>query len=104
MTAAVALATPRTLRATRRRAKLVGSPTPRLGPPVPAKHDLAGFRVVCRELGISPMPWQETAATYLEAQRPDGRHLYGEVAVIVARQNGKTTLLIPLITKRLRAG
>ena len=105
MTAAVALAAPRTLRAMpRRRAKVVGSPTPRIAPPAPLKHDLAGFRAVCRELGITPMPSQECAVTYLEAQRPDGRHLYGEVADIESRQNGKTTKLIPLIVKRLRAG
>jgi hypothetical protein len=88
----------------RRKPKLVGSPTPRIAPPPPAKHDLQGFKDVCAELGISPLPSQETAAMYLEAQRPDGRHLYGEVADVEARQNGKTTKLIPLIVKRLRAG
>jgi len=90
--------------APRRRAKLVGSALPRIAPPLPERHDLEGFRHEARGLGITLMPWQETAACYLEAQRRDGRHLFGEVAMIVARQNGKTTELIPLITKRLRAG
>jgi hypothetical protein len=44
------------------------------------------------------------AARYLTALDPAGRWLYREVAVIVARQNGKTTLLIPLILQRLLAG
>lgn len=100
---ALALAlTPRPAR--RRTPKIVGSPTPRLAPPMPERHDLEGFRAVAKDLGISPMPWQECAACYLEALRPNGKHLYGEVAVIVSRQNGKTTELIPLIVKRLRAG
>ena len=43
------------------------------------------------------MPWQREAAKYLTS---DAR----EVAVIVARQNGKTTLLIPLILQRLLQG
>jgi hypothetical protein len=50
------------------------------------------------------MPWQETAARYAEATGRDGRHLYREVAWIVARQNGKTAPLVPLIVKRLREG
>src|ERR1044072_2850525 len=50
------------------------------------------------------MPWQDTAGRYLEALAPDDRHLYREVAIIVARQNGKTETLVPLITKRIRAG
>lgn len=90
--------------APRRRAKLVGSPTPRVAPPMPLLHDLAGFKSEAQGLGISLMPWQEVVACYLEAQRKDGRHLFGEIAIIVSRQNGKTTELIPLIVKRLRAG
>lgn len=84
--------------------QLFGQPKPRLAPPTPARSDLKGFRAVAADLGIDLMPWQETAARYLEAQAPGRRHLYGEVAIVVARQNGKTTELIPLIVKRLRAG
>ncbi len=80
-----------------------GSPTPRLAPPIPAKSDVAGFKKVAKELGIDLMPWQVTSARYLEALRPDGRHLYREFAEEVGRQNGKTEKLIPLIVKRLRA-
>lgn len=81
-----------------------GQAKPRLAPPTPVRSDLAGFRDTAETLGIHLMPWQETAARYLEAQGPAGKHLYREVAVIVARQNGKSTLLVPLIVKRLLEG
>jgi hypothetical protein len=81
-----------------------GHAKPRIAPPTPARSDLVGFRATATALGIGLMPWQETAARYLEAQGADGRHLYREVAIIVARQNGKSKLLIPLIVKRLLAG
>jgi hypothetical protein len=83
---------------------LVGSPQPRVAPPLPLQSDVEGFRDTCAELGIVPMPWQETSARYTEATRPDGRHLYPEVCEVVCRQNGKTEKLVPLIVKRLRAG
>lgn len=55
-------------------------------------------------MGITLMPWQETAARYLTATAPDGGPLYHEVAIVVARQQGKTTLMRPLIIQALRAG
>jgi phage terminase large subunit-like protein len=55
-------------------------------------------------MGIALMPWQETAARYLTATGPGGLLLYREVAIVVARQNGKTTLAKPLIIRALRAG
>ena len=82
----------------------VGHALPRLAPPTPAVSDLDGYRDVASDLGITLIPWQETAARYLEAQDADGRFLYREVGVVVARQNGKTTLLLPLIVKDLLAG
>lgn len=88
----------------RRRPKVIGSAAPRLAPPMPLRHDLEGFRATARSLGITLIPWQEIAACYLEAMRSATRHLFGEVAIIVSRQNGKTTELIPLISKRLLAG
>ncbi len=84
--------------------RLVGKAKPRIAPPVPARSNVAEFRGVASDLGIDPMPWQETAARYLTAEAPDGRHLYREVAVVVARQNGKTELLLPLIVGHLLAG
>lgn len=50
------------------------------------------------------MDWQKRAARYAEARGKDGRYLFREVAVIVARQNGKSELLVPLIVKRLLEG
>lgn len=81
-----------------------GQAKPRVSPPTPAKSDVAGFCETAASLGIALMPWQVSAARYLEATGRDGRHLYREVAVVVARQNGKSELLVPLIVKRLRAG
>lgn len=48
------------------------------------------------------MPWQERAASYLMAG--NGKWQYPEVAVVVARQNGKSTLLIPRILYGLERG
>lgn len=84
--------------------ELVGSPSPRIAPPLPLRHDLAGYREQSAHLDISPMPWQDTAASYLTAKDADDRWLYRDVAVVVGRQNGKTTLTKPLIVQRLRAG
>lgn len=50
------------------------------------------------------MPWQVTALRYMTALGRDGTWLYPEFASIVSRQNGKTTLLVPVIVKRLREG
>lgn len=90
--------------ATRRSARPVGQARPRIAPPVPARSELAAFKHQATELGIDLMPWQEIAARYLTALAPGGRHLYREVAIVVARQNGKTHLARPLIVQRLIAG
>lgn len=86
------------------RRPLVGSPLPRISPPVPLRHELARYREFAKDLDIEPMPWQDTATKYLTARGPDGKFLYREVAVVVGRQNGKTTLAKPLIVQRLMAG
>lgn len=82
----------------------LGHSKPRIAPPSPAKTDLKSYKLMAERMGIDLMPWQENAARYLEALGADGRHLYREVAIIVARQNGKSRLLIPLIAKRLLEG
>lgn len=66
--------------------------------------DLAGVRAAATCMEITLLAWQEEAAWYLEATGPDGRHLYREIADIVARQNGKTELYLPIIHKRIVAG
>jgi hypothetical protein len=83
---------------------LVGSAKPRIAPPAPARSDVPAFRATAEGMGITLMPWQETAARYLTATDPEGRHLYREVAILVARQNGKTALMKPYIIAALKAG
>jgi hypothetical protein len=83
---------------------LIGSPKPRLAPPVPARSDPKALRAEAERLGITLMPWQETAGRYLMATDAEGQHLFREVAILVARQNGKTALMKPYITGALRAG
>lgn len=83
---------------------LVGSATPRIAPPQPLRSDIESFRRTAAELGIPLRPWQEVAASYLMATGPDGYPLYREVAIVVARQNGKTTLAKPFIVHQLREG
>jgi hypothetical protein len=50
------------------------------------------------------MPWQSVVVRYSEAVAPGGAPLFPEVAVVVARQNGKTRMLVPLIISRIRRG
>lgn len=83
---------------------LVGHARPRVAPPVPVRSDIAAFRQTAADLGIPLRPWQEVAATYLMATGPDGYPLFREVAIVVARQNGKTTLGKPFIVHQLREG
>jgi len=83
---------------------LLGHPKPRIGPPTPARHGLKEFSATAKAMGIDLMPWQETAARYLTARGPGDKHLYSEIAIVVARQQGKTTLMKPLIIGALRAG
>lgn len=83
---------------------LIGHASPRIAPPRPLLHDLDGYREVAASIGITPMPWQDIAATYLTAKNADGLFTYAEVAIVVARQNGKTMLAKPLIMQRLLAG
>lgn len=66
--------------------------------------DLAGVREAAACMDITLLGWQEEAAWYMEATGPDGRHLYREIADIVARQCGKTELYLPVIHKRIVAG
>jgi hypothetical protein len=81
-----------------------GRDKPRIAPPLPLRHLLPEFTDCAAFLGIDLMPWQARAGRYLTAVGPDGKWLFLEVALLVARQNGKTTLLLPRILMDLRAG
>lgn len=58
---------------------------------------------LAERLGQPLWPWQKRVMRYLTAEAGE-RWLYPEVAVIVARQNGKTTILDTLIVDRMVAG
>lgn len=81
----------------------LGHAFPRIAPPMPGA-DLAAFHDAAAMLGIAPLPWQDVAASYIEALGPDGKRLYREVVILVSRQNGKTEQLKPYIIRALRAG
>lgn len=81
-----------------------GRERPRLAPPVPARHGSAAVLEEAQRLGLTLYPWQRHALRYLTATGPGVRAAYPEVAVIVARQNGKTTLTMPLVVSWLRRG
>lgn len=88
----------------RRRKPLLGSPRPRIAPPTPAKADIKGFRELAAKIGYDLWPWQETAARYMTATNADGDPLHREVCIVVARRNGKTTLLMPYTVDRILKG
>lgn len=89
---------------------LVGSTTPRLstpplvtGPPGPCGCGCAltpetskGFAAVdfARDvIGIELIPWQRWLLIHALELRPDGRFRFRTVLILVARQNGKTTIV-----------
>lgn len=71
---------------------------------MPLRTGVEAFRRQSGEIGISLIPWQDVAGSYLYALDPAGNWLFPEGAVIVSRQNGKTEILVPHITTRLRMG
>jgi hypothetical protein len=54
-------------------------------------------------MGIGLMAWQKVAARYMTATNGK-RWRYRDVCIVVARQNGKTHLMLPRIEMGLRAG
>lgn len=81
-----------------------GNVKPRIAPPVPARSRLDEFGQAAALSGLEMMPWQLEAARYTQAVDANDRWLFREVGIIVARQNGKTSILVPLIVSRLLAG
>jgi terminase large subunit-like protein len=77
-------------------------PNPRLSPPDPVQTKGDQLQAAAAVAGLELMPWQVTAARHLMAG--NGKWQYPEVAVVVARQNGKSTLLIPRILWGLEHG
>lgn len=81
----------------------IGAEHPRIAPPAPLKHDKQAMVALAERLGLTPYPWQGVCYVYLTAT-VGTRWLYPEFAGVVARQQGKTTLLDPLIVQRLMDG
>lgn len=92
-----------TLAVDSRRIVVAGSTRPRIAPPEPAKHFVQRYSAMAACQGITLMPWQMLVAKYLMATGPDG-WLYREIAVVVARRNGKTELLLPRVEDDLLQG
>jgi hypothetical protein len=88
----------------KRRKPLTGTPSPRIAPPTPVKADIVEFEKRATTIGLKLYPWQIRAARYLTAKNAKGHPLYREICIVVARQNGKTSLLLPLVVSRLIAG
>src|SRR5688500_4356314 len=93
----MALAQPKTTTPTK------GSAKPRIAPPVPVRSMLDKYEQAAKDLGIKLMPWQQHAAKYLTAVKGE-KLVYRSFACVVARQNGKTELLLPYILMNLRLG
>lgn len=84
--------------------KIVGSDKPRIAPPQPARSDAKRLAGLATTIGEPFWPWQTEVARYVTATRPGGGWLYPEVAVVAARQNGKTSIMRPLIVDDLLEG
>jgi hypothetical protein len=98
-----------------RRQSVKGVTAPRIAPPEPIRTLVSEYEASAKDLGLKLVPWQKVAGRYITAlrDRPTGRPRkdagpdlwkYREVCVVVARQNGKTTLLLPRILMGLRRG
>lgn len=81
-----------------------GHDRPRIAPPLPLHSKVDEYVTLSHALGIDLMPWQCNALRYMTATDASDRPLYREVAIVVARQNGKTTLLVPYVVAALRKG
>jgi hypothetical protein len=98
------MAAPTTSKAPRTSRKpILGRDKPRISPPLPLRHGAKEMAELAEKLGQPLWPWQALVMRYLTATIGD-RWLYPEVAVLVARQNGKTTVLDSLVISRLLAG
>jgi len=81
---------------------LIGSGTPRISSrlnDLPSKgQEVIDF---CAEIGLDLMDWQRFVLINGLKYKADGRWAHSVVAVVAARQNGKSTIMIALILMRL---
>lgn len=72
-----------------------GVQTPRISSPVRDDLPTRGQEIIdfAASIGIELMDWQKYVMIEAHRIKPDGRYLHGLNATIVARQNGKSTLM-----------
>ncbi|MFC9768665.1 terminase large subunit domain-containing protein [Rhodococcus jostii] len=81
---------------------LLGCETPRIfTPPMreltpDTSHGFAAIRFAEEILGITLLPWQKWLLIHALELRPDGLYRFRTVVVLVARQNGKTLVMMIL--------
>lgn len=85
-------------------ARVKGEPMPRIAPPMPATSLVEEWKQAARDCGIKPLTWQINAATYAMATARGRRWMYPTFTLVVARQNGKSEILIPRIVRALKVG
>ena len=75
-----------------------GHMKPRIHSPIPnlptKGWDLIKFS---SSIGLELLPWQKWLAIQAHRTKPDGRFHYPTICAVVARQNGKSTLMISRI-------
>lgn len=85
-------------------AEAIGSELPRIGPQTSEYSRIGAILDAAESLHIQLRPWQVHASDVITSTDADGQWLYREVAVIAARQNGKTMLLAPRVLAGLQRG
>ncbi len=65
---------------------------------------MADLVAAAKSIGVDLLPWQLIVGRYLYAVGPGDAWTFPEVAVVVARQNGKTSLIVPHVMERLAMG
>src|SRR5574339_637273 len=79
------------------RKPLVGTPKPRIAPPLPARSKLKDLEACAADLDLELMPWQRIAGRYMTAVGPGDKWLYGLLAAVASRQHGKTEIIKPRV-------
>lgn len=77
---------------------------PRVGPALSGLTASWRASEASQRIGLNLYPWQHHALDVMMSMDAEHKWLYREVAVVVARQNGKTELLIPRILAGLERG
>lgn len=81
-----------------------GSDLPRIGPQTADYSRIGAILDAAESLHIQLRPWQVYASDVMTSTDAEGDWLYREVAIIAARQNGKTMLLAPRVLAGLQRG